>query len=184
MPAQDVDPATRARLRMVYPDVATRFCRLFQDMLRVHGRRIRMTDGLRTFDSQAKLYAQGRTAPGPIVTNSKPGDSLHHYGCAFDICFRGLDPYPAAGDKIWQEYGRLAQAHGLVWGGMWDSSLIDRPHCQITYGLTLDEIKFIYRQGGLEGVWRHFDKLRGVTPGDEWYGPQTRIRLAQRGVLP
>lgn len=40
--------------------------------------------GLRTFEEQTALYAQGRTKPGRIVTKAKPGESYHNYGLAFD----------------------------------------------------------------------------------------------------
>ena len=36
-------------------------------------------------DEQAKVYAQGRTAPGKIVTHAKPGHSNHNFGVAFDV---------------------------------------------------------------------------------------------------
>ena len=45
--------------------------------------------GLRTFEDQDKLYAQGRTKPGQIVTNARGGDSLHNYGLAADYVLDG-----------------------------------------------------------------------------------------------
>lgn len=41
--------------------------------------------GLRTYEEQNALYAQGRTAPGNKVTNAKGGFSNHNFGIAFDI---------------------------------------------------------------------------------------------------
>ena len=41
--------------------------------------------GTRTYDEQAELYAQGRTKPGPKVTNSPPGYSWHNFGVAWDF---------------------------------------------------------------------------------------------------
>ena len=35
-------------------------------------------------EEQAMLYAQGRSRPGKIVTQAKPGQSYHNYGLAFD----------------------------------------------------------------------------------------------------
>jgi len=40
--------------------------------------------GRRTMEEQAMLYAQGRTRPGKIITQAKPGQSYHNYGLAFD----------------------------------------------------------------------------------------------------
>ena len=39
----------------------------------------------RSFDQQNEYYAQGRTAPGGIITNAKGGESPHQYGLAADI---------------------------------------------------------------------------------------------------
>jgi peptidoglycan LD-endopeptidase CwlK len=46
---------------------------------------IKITAGMRTFEEQEKLYNQGRTTPGNIVTKAKPGQSFHNYGLAIDI---------------------------------------------------------------------------------------------------
>ena len=40
--------------------------------------------GLRTMEEQAMLYAQGRTRPGKIITQAKPGTSYHNWALAFD----------------------------------------------------------------------------------------------------
>jgi peptidoglycan LD-endopeptidase CwlK len=45
--------------------------------------------GLRSFEDQDELYAQGRTKPGNIVTNARGGDSLHNYGLAADFVIDG-----------------------------------------------------------------------------------------------
>lgn len=44
--------------------------------------------GLRSFEDQAQKYAVGRTAgrPGSVITNAKPGYSMHNYGLAIDFC--------------------------------------------------------------------------------------------------
>ena len=47
-----------------------------------------ITDGYRSRAEQTKLYAQGRTSLGKIVTYAKAGQSPHNYGLAFDIAFR------------------------------------------------------------------------------------------------
>jgi hypothetical protein len=43
-----------------------------------------------TFDPLSERLlktAQGRTAPGKIVTNARPGTSAHNFGAAYDIGF-------------------------------------------------------------------------------------------------
>ncbi len=57
-----------------------------QDVLRQqYGLETEVESGLRSNERQAQLYAQGRTAPGPIVTYAQPGSSYHNYGAAVDL---------------------------------------------------------------------------------------------------
>jgi peptidoglycan L-alanyl-D-glutamate endopeptidase CwlK len=151
-------------------------------MFSAHGVTLRMTEGLRSFERQAELYAEGRTTPGPhvtpehplgqIVTNAPPGYSEHHYGIAADSCFSGHDPYlellaktdPARAEFLWAEFGRLCHEQGLRWGGDF-KSLADRPHAERVYGgLPLSELYRLHTQGGLASVWARFDQIREAAP--------------------
>lgn len=173
-----LDPASLTRLRLVYPDISERVKKTFEEVKTTTGLSMRVTEGLRSWKRQEDLYAQGRTAPGSIVTWSKPGDSFHHYGFAVDACFQGTDPYLEhhhRGEMIWREYGRIARLNGLFWGGDWASST-DRPHVQMTYGMSLDRLKALYKEGGISAVWTEADRLRGAESAD-WYGPQASVRL-------
>lgn len=85
---------------------------------------------LRSVQEQAQLYAIGRTQPGKIVTDAKPGQSAHNYGFAFDGA-------PLIGGRIawedhehWQLYGRIAQEMGLEWAGSPDYPFREMPHIQ------------------------------------------------------
>lgn len=44
-----------------------------------------VTETRRSWQRQNELYAQGRTAPGRIVTKAKGGESPHQYGLAADV---------------------------------------------------------------------------------------------------
>lgn len=94
-----------------------------------------VVQGVRTTLQQKALYAKGRTEPGPVVTykdgvvhksNHQPWpDGLGH---AVDCAFLGADPF---GDhQPWEDYGKLVEAQGLVWGGRW-TGLVDRPHAEL-----------------------------------------------------
>ena len=52
---------------------------------RAQGLDVLVTQTLRDDEYQAKLYAQGRTKPGSIVTNSKV-TTFHGKGLALDFC--------------------------------------------------------------------------------------------------
>lgn len=104
------------------------------------GIKIIITETLRSKERQQQLYNQGRTTPGKIVTNAKPGDSIHNYGLAFDIV-------PVENGKaLWNRYdlfkkvGKIGVGLGLTWGGNW-RSFKDYPHFQWTGGLTLADLK-------------------------------------------
>lgn len=92
-------------------------------------------------ESQAALYAQGRTTPGAKVTNAKPGESWHNYRCAFD-CVPMLAGKPMWGDaKSYTRMGEIGESLGLEWAGRWQGSLKETAHFQYTGGLTLADLK-------------------------------------------
>jgi hypothetical protein len=190
-----VDSISLERLSHVYPDVKVRWIRVANDMFNLHGRLLRVAQGLRTYADQQAIYEKGRVyidgkwmpenltdvnpvlkAPWPhqgIVTWSKPGDSWHHFS-AVDSCFIGQDPWLDQDkdcEKMWAEYARLGRAHGFSAGYDWPKPKQDRPHLQMTYGLKLAQVKDLYAHGGLRAVWAKFDQIRGVEQGSEWKLP-------------
>ena len=90
---------------------------------------IKIISGTRTYEEQDALYEQGRSKPGPIVTNARGGYSNHNFGVAFDIgVFEGgryLDESPA-----YKAVGALGKQLGLEWGGDW-KSIQDEPHFEL-----------------------------------------------------
>ena len=94
-----------------------------------NGITIKVISGLRTYDEQNDLYAQGRTTTGKIVTNARGGYSNHNFGIAFDIgVFEGnkyLDDSPK-----YKAVGVLGADLGLEWGGNW-KTIQDEPHFQL-----------------------------------------------------
>jgi peptidoglycan L-alanyl-D-glutamate endopeptidase CwlK len=96
-----------------------------------------VVQGLRTTEQQQALYAQGRTAPGKIVTNAdgvknKSNHQAHldGYGHAADCAFKVKGTISWDDHLPWRAYGECAKAVGLVWGGDWHS-IIDRPHVEL-----------------------------------------------------
>lgn len=85
----------------------------------------------RTMEEQAALYAQGRTAPGRIVTNAKPGQSAHNYGLAIDVVpiMNGKPDWDGE-HPIWQKIGALGQLRGLQWLGAPGSPFKEMAHFQ------------------------------------------------------
>lgn len=106
----------------------------------------------RSHEEQARLYAQGRTTPGRIVTNAKPGQSLHNDTMAGEPCARAFDIVPLRAGKpvwgvhgdgidldpsddltddleVWQRVGEIGERCGLSWAGRW-TKFREFPHFQ------------------------------------------------------
>jgi peptidoglycan L-alanyl-D-glutamate endopeptidase CwlK len=115
--------------------------KLFEELLIAHNIDAVSTCGKRSLSVQSKLYAKGRTEPGPKVTNAKPGDSPHNYGShglakdyipvlhlEINGMWRKVRTY-SVGAKYWVVFGICAKKAGLKWGGSF-RKLLDRPHVE------------------------------------------------------
>jgi peptidoglycan LD-endopeptidase CwlK len=90
-----------------------------------------VTCTLRSNDEQAALYAQGRSAPGHIVTDAQAGRSAHNYGLALDIVpMVNGKPDWNGHDPVWLTLGSLGQAAGLQWAGAPGFPFPEEPHFQ------------------------------------------------------
>jgi len=76
---------------------------------------VRIAEVRRTAERQRQLYAQGRTAPGPVVTWTL--HSKHIRGRAFDFDF--VNASDQADDEAWLTAGEIGRGLGLTWGGEW-----------------------------------------------------------------
>jgi peptidoglycan L-alanyl-D-glutamate endopeptidase CwlK len=98
---------------------------------------IRVISGLRSYEEQAALYAQGRTAPDNKVTNARAGYSNHNFGIAFDVgVFEGNKYLPES--PKYKAVGALGMDLGLEWGGNW-KTIVDQPHFQLRPAWAADE---------------------------------------------
>lgn len=156
---------TFVRLELVHPELAARWMKVQAEMLSVHGRQLQVAQGVRTYQEQRDLYAQGRTKPGRKITNARAGQSWHNFGLAVDSVFEGADPYlerlPDRGEFLWSEYGRLGVKHGLDWGGDWER-FQDRPHLELTLGIKLAMARALYDKNGQGAVWERVSRLMQV----------------------
>jgi peptidoglycan L-alanyl-D-glutamate endopeptidase CwlK len=88
-----------------------------------------VTSARRTIAEQNKLYDQGRTKPGNIVTKAKGGQSAHNFGLAVDLCplDKEKDLWWNAPDDVWNAMHRVGEQFGLRCG--YDFTTIkDSPH--------------------------------------------------------
>lgn len=119
------------------PDVASR-CIMHKARCESElGIELLITSTYRDGESQNALFAQGRTAPGSIVTRARAGESFHNYRVAYDVVPL-VDGKPVwdASHPVWREVGRIGKECGLEWAGDW-RDFPEYPHFQYTQGLNI-----------------------------------------------
>lgn len=116
-------------LSLVHPKLQAIVPRIIEECNK-QGLPVLITDGFRTKAEQDKIYAQGRTAPGIIVSGARYPYSPHNWGVAIDFCrnVRGRE-YDDA-DNFFYRVAYIAKQFGMEWGGDW-KNFVDKPHLQL-----------------------------------------------------
>lgn len=140
--------ADSRKLDDLHPRVRKMAERLLADA-KAAGIPLTVTFTLRSMETQAALYAQGRTKPGKIVTNARAGYSYHNFGLALDVVPTSLLALPSWGDTpahqkatnaLWARVGAIGKAIGFRWGGDF-KSIKDRPHFEWSGDLALADLR-------------------------------------------
>ncbi len=132
------------KARGASPELAAAMDKFTQFMLTA-GVEFMYTTIWRSNDEQTRLYNQGRTTPGAIVTNARAGTSAHNrtfdgWGAsdAFDACplIEGKPSWSTTGKalKAWRTMEQAALHAGIKWG---------------------------HNMKGIEYDWSHFQYIRG-----------------------
>jgi hypothetical protein len=116
-----LEPSTRAWLRQVLARA------------RAAGLRPVLVSGRRSCAEQTRLYAQGRTSPGQVVTHAKGCRSWHVHGRAVDVAFPKGAPASS-----YAQLGAIAKELGGRWGGDFQG-FADLPHLEYHPGLTIEQ---------------------------------------------
>lgn len=142
------------RLSLLHPKVRAESIDLYHKANeQLAGRaQVRIVQGLRTFEEQDGLYAQGRTKPGAVVTKAKGGQSYHNYGLAIDfallidnkeISWNTMQDYDRDGIADWKEVVNVFVAAGWYWG----SAFNDLPHLEKRFGIHWSDMLKLYNAG-------------------------------------
>jgi len=151
-----MNQSTVDRLEQLFPPLKLKAYQLIQQ-LALKGIDVEVSQGLRSWAEQEALYAKGRTEPGAIVTNAKPEQSWHTFGCAFDV-----DIQDSAGVLDWSGtspawLATISAGEGLgLYAGAEFRTFPDKPHFQLTgrFPVTPNaEVLALYESGGLPAVW-------------------------------
>lgn len=138
------DSSTDEKIATLHPKIREKATE-FINKAEKEGIKLRVTSGFRTYEEQDKLYAQGRTTSGSVVTNARAGHSNHNFATAFDVVpiENGSANYDS---NQWQKIGQIGKSFGFKWGGDWQG-LIDMPHFEMNFGNTVAELRNKYESG-------------------------------------
>lgn len=141
------DWVSESRINTLQPVIRDKVRQFINQVEKETGIRLRVTRALSTFEEQAKLFAQGRTEPGKIVTNANAGESFHNYGLAFDVVeiLNGAANWNTDWDKI----AAIAKRFGFEWGGDF-KTIKDKPHFQMTFGNSWQTLLAKYESGKMQ----------------------------------
>lgn len=169
-----MDAISQARLSLVHPALASKIGQM-ADML-ADEFSFRVTQGVRSWNEQAALYAQGREslaqvnamrlavnwAPitdvqNVVVTHAAPGYGWHNFAMAVDTVpddttLPGFQPDWNESHPAWQRMIDVGTSLGLVNGKSWR----DEPHFQLTGRFPVtptDEVRQLFKDGGTQAVW-------------------------------
>ncbi len=127
-----------ARLASVRPELAEAYAvalrRWLGDPILVVLGRPFVSEGYRSAQAQDELYTHGRSAPGPIVTYKRGGESKHNElpSQALDVAFLLPDGTTSWSPELLGKFARLMKAADVRvrWGGDWPG-FKDRPHFEV-----------------------------------------------------
>lgn len=180
-----------ARLAELHPVFTKRITGML-GALGVLGIQASIVEGLRTYETQAKYFAEGRTAMstvackhngitrrlgtcsihprGATITKAPPGYSWHQFALAVDlvpddIAADGISPDWNVQHPSWQQMLRVGKGFDLAEGALW-RTFPDYPHFQpVELSDTPgDTIRKLYAEQGMAAVWSHLSSPSGNLP--------------------
>jgi peptidoglycan L-alanyl-D-glutamate endopeptidase CwlK len=142
-----MDPRSAKNIKTLKSEVQVLATKLIETA-KDQGINAKVISGYRSYAEQDKLYAQGRTAPGKVVTKAKGGYSFHNFGIAFDIGIFSEDGKKYYGEsEAYEVVGKIGESLGLEWGGNW-TTFKDEPHFQYNpRGLTMVQMRDLTAKG-------------------------------------
>lgn len=153
--SQAIDDRTKSKLLTLDPKAQKIFTPFIVEAKRIAaemGYDYVAISGNRTWEEQDALYAQGRTKPGPIVTNARGGQSNHNFRIALDfgVFKNGIymdEKAPYQAEKVHLAVSKIAGKYGIDWGGGW-KTIKDYPHFEISTGLSMSEKREKFQKYG------------------------------------
>lgn len=165
-PMSYTDKVTLERIQLLHPKVRNEAQEIYKEICNRLTRKshCRFSSTLRTFKEQQAIYDQGRTKPGKIVSNARPGTSFHNYGLAIDIVllidkdddgyyetasWDTAGDYDKDGKADWLEVVQVFKEFGWVWGGDF-RSFRDFPHFEKSFGYSVRQLLDLHNAGKVD----------------------------------
>lgn len=123
----DLTPDTKARAEALIRQAAA------------DGIELRVVSTRRTCADQNSIYAQGRTAPGAIVTKARGCMSWHVWGRAVDFLVMDNGKAVSGADSRYDRMGELAKGLGMIWGGDFSWGR-DAGHVEYHPGVSIQQV--------------------------------------------
>ena len=139
------DYKTDALLLTLEPSFKKKVKKLLRDAKK-EGIELRVISAERDCQEQNKLYAQGRSTKGKIVTNAPCGKSSHNYKVAVDVV-EFKNGKLLWKNPNWERIGQLGEKAGMEWGGRW-KRFVDKPHFQDLQGKKIKTLYVQYKKTG------------------------------------
>lgn len=122
----------------LHPDLQP-LCREFLAQAKAIDVDVLITCTYRSGDEQDRLYAQGRTLPGRIVTRARAGQSAHNFTINDKPAAKAFDVVPMVdgkccwneGHPAWAKLGEIGESLGLNWYGASDAKFHELPHFEM-----------------------------------------------------
>lgn len=139
------DQHSLAAIALLHPKVRVMFQSFIEAAEAGLGIKIRIVQGLRTFQEQQAIYNQGRTTPGEIVTHAQAGESYHNYGLAIDLVPFKTGTTELNWNYAFEKIVPFAAKYGITWGGTFPSP--DRDHFENKLGHNWRDLLALYNAG-------------------------------------
>lgn len=160
LPKPPAEVPVQGSIALLAPKMQVAVTHILTGMMEA-GFKAKVFETLRTPERQSFLYGFGRTYDDGRGTVTKVQDvwkGWHAYGMAVDIVEHDATPWNAP-QAFWQTLGKLAEKHGLTWGGRW--KFLDLPHSQWagcpTSPTALDVA--LAREQGIQAVQKKYNAL-------------------------
>lgn len=136
------DKISESKIADLHPWIANAALRAYREAVRITPVGIHpvITETIRSFELSDHYYTQGRTRPGEIISFAKGGQSFHNYALALDFTIEVQGRIEWKMSDNWMLVVNTFKEYGFEWGGDWPGKKADKPHLQMVFGYTWQEL--------------------------------------------